>query len=67
MCRERVDARNHTVLTLMADGYQDREIAAQMHYSLEHIKKVAYHLRLRHGARNRTHLVALALKRGMIE
>ena len=53
-------------LRLAADGLSNKEIAARRFTSSEtskgHIKAILQHL----GARNRTHAVAIAIRKGLI-
>ena len=61
-----IDARSIRVLELVAAGQSTREIAAAMSYSEPTIKKLIMALEGRIGARSRAHMVAIAIRRGLI-
>ncbi len=59
-------SRDRRVLELVADGLSTREIAEVLSYSERTIKKLIAALEQRLGARNRAHLVACAIRLGLI-
>jgi DNA-binding NarL/FixJ family response regulator len=61
-----LEPRTRRVLELMADGYSTREIAELMSYSERTIKKLITTLQQRFDARSRAHIVAQAIRRGLI-
>ena len=61
-----VTAREHEVLTLIADGYSNREIAERLGVSLSTVQTHYAHLIEKLNLRNRTELVKYALRRGLI-
>lgn len=61
-----LSAREVEVLQLIADGLTNDEIAAQLYLGVETIKTHAKHIKQRLGGRNRVHVVALALRRGLV-
>lgn len=61
-----IDPRARRVLELMADGCATREIAEQMSYSERTIKKLITGLQAQLGARSRAHIVAQAIRRGLV-
>jgi DNA-binding NarL/FixJ family response regulator len=61
-----VDPRSLRVMELVAEGHSTREIADDMSYSERTIKKLITALEGRLEARSRAHLVALAIRRGLI-
>jgi DNA-binding NarL/FixJ family response regulator len=61
-----VDARSLQLMELVAEGHSTREIAGNMNYSEQTIKKLITALQGRMEARSRAHLVALAIRRGLI-
>ena len=64
--RDPLDPRSLRVIELVADGRTTREIADDMSYSEQTIKKLITGLEARLGARSRAHMVALAIRRGII-
>ena len=58
--------RDLTVLRLLAEGQGTAAIADALAYSESTIKNMVHGLVHRLGARNRTHAVALAIRRGII-
>lgn len=58
--------RELAILRLIADGWSDREIAAQLYFSETTITREGQHILNKLGARNRAQAVAEAYKRGMI-
>ncbi len=61
-----VSAEDQALLSYMADGLTNREIARQMHYSEATVKKKVQELLETLGVANRTQAVALAIRRGLI-
>jgi DNA-binding NarL/FixJ family response regulator len=61
-----LDSRAVRVLELIANGHSTREIADRMSYSERTIKKLITGLEERLNARSRAHVVALAIRRGLI-
>ena len=61
-----LDARSLRLMELVAEGHSTREIAGYMSYSEQTIKKLITALEGRIEARSRAHLVALAIRRGLI-
>ncbi|MEU6556289.1 response regulator transcription factor [Streptomyces sp. NPDC046915] len=61
-----LSAREIDVLRMAADGYSQAEIAEKMSYSERTIKNVFHGLMKRLHLRNRTHLVAYAVRAGLI-
>jgi DNA-binding NarL/FixJ family response regulator len=61
-----LDRRSLRLMELLAEGNSTREVAARMSYSEQTIKKLITVLEDRLGARSRAHLVALAIRRGLI-
>ncbi len=64
--RDRLDPRSLRLIELVADGRSTREIADDMSYSEQTIKKLITGLEARLGARSRAHMVAVAIRRGII-
>jgi DNA-binding NarL/FixJ family response regulator len=60
-------SRETDVLRLMADGMDTAQVAAQLRCSQRTVKNVIHRLMQRFNARNRSHAVAHALRRGMIQ
>jgi DNA-binding NarL/FixJ family response regulator len=61
-----LDRRSLRLMELLAEGYSTREVAARLSYSEQTIKKLITVLEDRLKARSRAHLVALAIRRGLI-
>jgi DNA-binding NarL/FixJ family response regulator len=61
-----LDPRSLRLLQLVADGLSTREIADRMSYSEQTIKKIITTIEARMQARSRAHMVALAIRRGLI-
>ncbi|MGA9859709.1 MAG: LuxR C-terminal-related transcriptional regulator [Solirubrobacteraceae bacterium] len=61
-----LESRDWRVLHLLANGLSTREIAEEVNYSERTIKKVIVGLEEFLDARNRTHAVAEAMRRGLI-
>lgn len=60
-------AREIEVLTLVAQGLRNREIAARLFISEETVKVHVKHLMDKLGANDRTQAVSIAVKRGIID
>ena len=61
-----LDARSLRLAELVAEGRTTREIADDMSYSEQTIKKLITTLEGRLQARSRAHMVALAIRQGLI-
>jgi DNA-binding NarL/FixJ family response regulator len=61
-----LDRRSLSLMELLAEGLSTREVAARLSYSEQTIKKLITVLEDRLEARSRAHLVALAIRRGLI-
>ena len=59
-------AREIEVLRLVADGFENREIAGKLSYSERTVKNVLHDITTRLQLRNRTHAVAYALRHGLL-
>jgi DNA-binding NarL/FixJ family response regulator len=57
---EELTSREFDILELIADGYENHEIAERLVISTETVKSHVRHLRAKLGARNRAHAVAIA-------
>lgn len=62
----RLSEREQSVLTLIADGYQTREVAAQLNYSERTVKNVLHDVVTKLNARSRSQAVAHAVRDGLI-
>ncbi len=62
----RLSERERAVLQRLADGADTREIARALSYSERTVKTVIQDLTRRFGLRNRPHVVAYALRHGLI-
>jgi DNA-binding NarL/FixJ family response regulator len=60
-------ARELELLSLMADGLTDTEIAEKLSISVKTMRSRMHALRMKMQARTRTHLVAIAFRRGLLE
>jgi DNA-binding CsgD family transcriptional regulator len=58
--------RDEGVLLRLADGLQQTEVAAEMGIGVALVNQAVSRLRIRLGARNATHLVALAYHKGLL-
>ena len=63
---DELDPRSLRLVELVAEGRTTREIAHDMSYSEQTIKKLITALEGRLHARSRAHMVALALRQGLI-
>jgi DNA-binding NarL/FixJ family response regulator len=59
--------REIAVLRAVADGNSNRDVAKKLAVSLETVKKHMKHIATKLGSRDRTHAVAIAIKRGILE
>jgi DNA-binding NarL/FixJ family response regulator len=62
-----LDERELTVLRLVADGFDTRQIADSLAYSERTIKGILQEVTRRLGLRNRSHAVAYAVRQGLIQ
>ena len=62
----RPSARELELLTLMADGLTDTEIAEKLSISAKTMRSRLHALRMKMHARTRTHAVAIAFRRGLL-
>lgn len=58
--------RELEVVAHMAEGLENVRVAAEMHLSAETIKSHVRHILGKLEARNRTHAVAICLRKGLI-
>ena len=58
--------RQEQVLALVAEGFTDQEIAAELGVKMETVKSHMKNLRAALGARNRAHAVAIGMREGLI-
>ena len=63
----RLSARQREVLTLVAQGATDNEIACRLCLSSPSVPEYVKRIRKRLGANSRAHAVALALRLGLID
>jgi len=63
----RPSERELQLLTLMADGLTDTEIAEKLGISPKTMRSRLHALRMKMQARTRTHAVAIAFRRGLLE
>jgi DNA-binding NarL/FixJ family response regulator len=63
---DELDARSLRVVELVAEGRTTREIAGELSYSEQTIKKRITTIEAQLKARSRAHMVALAIRRGLI-
>jgi DNA-binding NarL/FixJ family response regulator len=61
-----LDPRSLRLVELIAEGHSTREIADEMSYSEQTIKKLITRTEGRLEARSRAHMVAVAIRRGLI-
>jgi DNA-binding NarL/FixJ family response regulator len=59
--------RELELLSLMADGLTDAEIAEKLSISAKTMRSRLHALRMKMQARTRTHVVAIAFRRGLLE
>ena len=64
--QDTVTPSEHAVLRLVADGHTDREIATRLHRSERVVKFHVSNLLAKLQARNRAHVVKLALRTGLL-
>ncbi|MCJ7421196.1 response regulator transcription factor [Sphingomicrobium astaxanthinifaciens] len=63
----RLTPRESEILELVATGRSARQIAAAVGLAARTVERYIENIRYKMGARNRTHLVALAIARGDLE
>ena len=63
----RLSPRQREVLTLVAQGATDNEIACQLCLSSTSVSQYMVRIRTRLGACSRAHAVAIALRHGILE
>lgn len=61
-----MSARRLQVLELLSHGLSNREIALRLQCSEETVKSHLKHITKELGARNRTHIVGLAFRKGLL-
>ena len=59
--------REHDVLQLLARGYSAKEVALKLAITPRTVESHIDKLRLKTRTRNRTHMVAQAIKQGLLE
>ncbi len=64
---ERLTPREHEVLSLIAQGYSNREIAEQLILSLSTVQTHNSHILEKLGLRNRAELIKYAIRHGVID
>ncbi|MCG3755088.1 response regulator transcription factor [Amycolatopsis sp. Poz14] len=64
--RPQLGERELRVLRLVAEGYSNSEIAAELGWSEHTVKNALYDLMARLGVRNRAHAAAYAVRNGLI-
>lgn len=64
---EQLTEREIVTLSYLADGYENREIAETIFVSTHTVKAHVSSILKKLKARNRTHAVYIALKRGLID
>ena len=62
-----LSAREVEVLTLVAEGNRNRDIAEQLRISEETVKVHLRHIREKVRAKDRTEAIAIAVRRGIIK
>src|SRR5438094_5031778 len=63
----RPSQRELELLTLMADGLTDGEIAEKLSISAKTMRSRLHAMRLKMQARTRTHAIAIAFRRGLLD
>lgn len=63
---QRLGEREEAVVRLLSEGYDTHQIAEELHFSERTIKGVVHQVIRRFGLRNRSHVVAYALRHGLI-
>ena len=61
-----ITSRELEVLQLVADGLENREIAARLYLSVETVKTHIRHVFSALGARSRAHAVAIGFRTGLL-
>jgi LuxR family transcriptional regulator of spore coat protein len=62
----RLTEREQLVLVLVSRGYSAKEVAQELRIAPRTVEKHIDHVRLKIRARNRTHMVAQAISRGLL-
>lgn len=65
--RDKLTSREMDVISFLAAGYSNRETAAEMFLSTETVKSHVRNLLPKLDATNRTHAVAIAVARGLVD
>lgn len=58
--------RQLEVLTLLADGYRDRDIAPHLHVSISTVRQHVEDIRHKLDANTRAHAIAIAYRTGVL-
>jgi len=61
-----ITPRETEILEYLAEGYSGKEIAQKLGIAPTTVDRHVEHARLKFGARNRTHLVAVAIQHGVL-
>ena len=61
-----ITPRETEILEYLAEGYSGKEIAQRLGIAPTTVDRHVEHARLKFGARNRTHLVAVAMQYGVL-
>ena len=61
-----ITLREYEVLSLVVDGFSAKEIAAKLSIAPRTVECHIDHLRTKIGARNRAHMVAHAVRTGLV-
>lgn len=64
---ERLTSREKEILTLIAEGHSDKEIAQQLVVSPNTVQSHRWHIMEKLGLRNRAALIKYAIRRGLID
>jgi len=64
--RPRLSRRGREVLALLAEGYDNKEIARRLHVGPETVKTHVRNVLVALNARNRAHAVAIAFRSGLL-
>ena len=65
--RQKITKREARLLQLVAEGYQNKEIAEELYLATDTIKKSLYHLYKKLDVNNRTGAISKAVKMGLIK
>jgi DNA-binding NarL/FixJ family response regulator len=66
LLNDRISPKESLVLQELASGYATKEIATRLSLSEETVKSHLAHIYQKLGARDRTHAVAIAIRRGLV-